>query len=349
MKIRSLLLVLCLFLNHASYAQWVNIPLQTKASFRAIRSHKNQIWIGGTQGTVVYSLDKGMTWHEQQVPTAEKLDFRDLTVINKQRILLMSAGPADKGAAKLFLSKDQGQTWNLLFEKKSGPYFFDAIAWNYKKNEGVMLSDPMNGQFPLFKIKANGEQVEDILITSFPTLFAREAAFAASGSSLLWINRKLNIVTGGSTQARILQSQDETLTKFQSMSQSTPADSSSGFFSIGARNKSHYWVVGGNYLHLNENKIGILESRDAGLTWENLKDYPKFYMEKAIWTGKYWVVVGPSQSAAYEPKSKKWISLGETHFHNIILYNKQLIAVGSKGTLSKMSLAELDLLFLPKK
>ncbi|MHA8072407.1 WD40/YVTN/BNR-like repeat-containing protein [Aquirufa ecclesiirivi] len=338
-----------MFVNLASYAQWINIPLKTQASFRAIRSHKNLIWIGGTQGMVVHSNDGGASWQEQQVSGAEKLDFRDLAVIDKQKIILMSAGPADKGGAKLYFSKDHGQSWSIMFEKKSGPYFFDAIAWNQKKQYGVMLSDPMNGQFPLFLIKIGGEKVEEIKISSFPSLLPREAAFAASGSSLLWINGKLNLVTGGSAHARILQSRDETFTHFRAMHQNTPADSSSGFFSIGAKNKKNYWVVGGNYLRLNENKIGILESRDSGLTWENVNDYPKFYMEKVLWTGKYWVVVGPSQSAAYNPKTKKWISLGETHFHNIILHKKHLFAVGSKGTLAKMTLTELDRLFLSKK
>lgn len=349
MKISSTLLVFCLFFQLPSLAQWTAIPLQTKASFRAIRSLKNDIWIGGTQGTVVHSHDGGLTWQESQVPGADKLDFRDLAIVNQQKILLMSAGPADKGAAKLFFSKDQGSTWHLLFDKKTGPYFFDAIAWNHKKQEGIMLSDPMNGQFPLFRIKAKEEKVEEIMLRSFPTLLTREAAFAASGSSLLWIHGKLNLVTGGSAQARILQSQDNTFTKFQVLHNSTPADSSSGFFSIGARNKSNYWVVGGNYLRLNENNIGILETRDAGLTWEKLHDYPNFYMEKVLWTGKYWIVAGPSKSAAYHPKTKKWISLGETHFHNVILHKKHIFAVGSKGTLAKISLAELDQLFLSKK
>lgn len=157
------------------------------------------------------------------------------------------------------------------------------------------------------------------------------------------------MVTGGASHARIIQSDDETFTQFLDRHHSTPADSSSGFFSIGARNKLNYWVVGGNYLQLNENKIGILETNNGGLTWEKIAEFPKFYMEKVLWTGKYWVVIGPSQSAAYHPKTKKWISLGETHFHNVILHKKHLFAVGSKGTLATLSLAELDQLFLSKK
>lgn len=349
MKISINFLLLCFLLKFPAWAQWTTIPLQTKASFRAIRSFKNNIWIGGTQGTVVHSNDGGFTWQEAQVTGADKLDFRDLAIVDQQRVLLMSAGPADKGAAKIFMSKDQGSTWNILFEKKTGPYFFDAIAWNHKKQAGVMLSDPINDQFPLFSIQAKDEKVEEIQITSFPTLLKREAAFAASGSSLLWIKGKLNLVTGGSAQARILQSQNKTFTKFQVMHQSTPADSSSGFFSIGARNSTNYWVVGGNYLRLNENNIGILETKDAGITWEKLQNPPSFYMEKVLWTGKHWIVVGPSKSAAYHPKTQKWISLGETHFHNVILHKKHLFAVGSKGTLAKISLSELDQLFLSKK
>lgn len=304
--------------------------------------------MGGTQGTVVYSLDGGKQWKEIQVPDAEKLDFRDLAILNQKSIILMSAGPAEKGAAKLFISNDQGLNWKVFFEKKIGSYFFDALAWNHSKNEGILLSDPMNGRFPLFRIYPKDELVKDVILTSFPKLLTREAAFAASGSSLLWMNNHLILVTGGASKARIIQSTDKQLSQFIERYQATPADSSSGFFSIAARDKKNYWVVGGNYLKTQENKIGILETKDSGKTWQVLENTPNFYMEKVIWTGKYWVMVGPFASAAYNPKTKKWISLGESHFHNVTKFGEYLFAVGSKGNLAKLSLKVLEQLFLSK-
>ena len=71
-----------LLLTTQVYAQWTPINIPTKASFRALKSLGNHIWAGGTQGTVGHSEDGGKTWQFQQIPGAEKLDFRDLAIQN---------------------------------------------------------------------------------------------------------------------------------------------------------------------------------------------------------------------------------------------------------------------------
>lgn len=95
-----------ILISLVSYGQWHAIPLPTTASFRALKSYQRDIWISGTKGTYIHSQDEGITWEVKQVPGAEGLDFRDLVILNKKEIVLMSAGPSEKGAAKLFKTKD---------------------------------------------------------------------------------------------------------------------------------------------------------------------------------------------------------------------------------------------------
>jgi len=347
---KSAFTYLLLLISLATSAQWHAIPLPTTASFRALKSYQGDIWISGTKGTYIHSHDEGNTWEVKQVPGAENLDFRDLVILNKKEIILMSAGPSEKGAAKLFKTKDEGQTWELIFNVKKSHYFFDAIAWDYKKRIGFLLSDPIERKFVLFKILQNGSKIEPINLTHFPALLPREAAFAASGSSILWLNNTLHIISGGGNKARIFQSKKSDLTNWEITHNAIPADTSSGFFTIAAKNKTHFWVAGGNYLKIDSSKIPIMESKDGGKNWSPIENpIPKnYYIEKVIWSNPYWITTGPSGSYAFQPLIKKWVNLGESHFHTIIATQQKIIGVGAKGQIGYLLKKDVDKLFLPK-
>ena len=331
--------------------QWNPIHLPTTASFRALKSFKQDIWISGTKGTYIHSHDEGNTWEVKQVPGAENLDFRDLVILNKKEIILMSAGPSEKGAAKLYKTKDGGHTWELLFDIKEPNYFFDAIAWDYKKRIGFLLSDPIDKKFVLYKIVNDGTKIEPINLANFPTLLPREAAFAASGSSIIWLNNTLQIISGGGNKARIFKSENADLANWKITNTEIPADTSSGFFTIAAKNKTDFWVAGGNYLKIGSSEIPIMESKDAGKNWSPIKNPPpkNYYIEKVIWSKPFWIVTGPAGSYAFDPKIKKWIDLGESHFHNIIATQQKIIGVGAKGQIGYLLKKDLNKLFLPKK
>lgn len=343
---------LLILVSWVTMGQWKTIPLNTTASFRALKSYQKEIWAGGTKGTYIHSNDNGDTWEIKQVPGAENLDFRDLVILNKKEIILMSAGISEKGAAKLYRTRDGGKTWAIIFDIKEPKFFFDAITWDYKKGIGFLLSDPINHQFVIFKIINHGTKIEQLQLNSFPLLQPREAAFAASGTSMLWINNQLNIISGGGNKARIFQSTNtEELTSWNITYNEMPADTSSGFFTIGAKNKNHFWVAGGNYLKLNSSEIPILESKNGGKNWKPLDtQIPKnYYIEKIIWSRPYWVTTGPAGSSAYNSRLKKWVNLSESHYHNIIATQQKIIGVGAKGQVGYLDKKELKALFLSKK
>lgn len=334
-----------------TFGQWHAISLPTTASFRALKSFQREIWSSGTKGTYIHSKDEGSTWEVKQVPGAENLDFRDLVILNKKEIILMSAGPSEKEAAKLYKTKDGGQTWEIILNIKEPKYFFDAVTWDYKKRIGFLLSDPINQKFVLFKIQQNGKVIERINLIDFPPLLPREAAFAASGGSILWINNKLHLISGGGYKARIFQSMNKDLSSWKIRHNEIPADTSSGFFTLAAKNKTHFWVAGGNYLQITSSEIPILESRNAGKTWTPIKSQiPKnYYIEKVIWSSPYWITTGPAGSYAFHSKLKKWANLGESHYHNIITTQQKIIGVGAKGQVGYLRKKDIKALFLPEK
>lgn len=90
-------------------AQWQKQISNTEASFRAVCAVTNKIvWIGGSQGTFLRTIDGGKTWETKQVHGAETLDFRDVHAFDSQTAILMSAGEAEKGNAKFYRTIDAG-------------------------------------------------------------------------------------------------------------------------------------------------------------------------------------------------------------------------------------------------
>ncbi len=329
-----------------SFGQWIPVEIPSTASFRAMKSNGNHIWVGGTQGTVGHSSDAGKTWLFKQIPKAEKLDFRDIAILSENEILLMSAGPSEEGKASIWQTKDSGESWHILFEKKEPGYFFDCLQWDNESKEGWLLADPVQQNLTIFKLKENTFSLIDTTRTI--KLQPKEAFFAASGSSLLNQQNKLVLIGGGGKWARIYLKRNK-LANWTFTETQIPTGEAKGYFSIGAKDKKNYWAVGGDYRKLNENDIPIIVTKDGGESWQPLPNSPTFYMEKVIWAKPFWIVSGPSQSAAYLEKKKQWKALGKSSYHNIIRVGDDIWGIGAKGQLGKISLSSIDQLFLTEK
>lgn len=343
---KYLFLLAHLLYSSQSFGQWIPAEIPTNASFRAMKGFGNHVWVGGTQGTVGHSSDAGKTWIFKQIPGADKLDFRDLVIINEREILLMSAGLSEDGKACIWRTQDQGDSWHIVFEKKEPGFFFDCLQWNNERKEGWLLADPIQQNLTLFKVKGNTFSLEDTAHTI--KLQPKEAFFAASGSSLLIQQDKLVIIGGGGKWARIYMKPNKHASWTYRETQ-IPTGEAKGYFSIGAKDKKNYWAVGGDYRKLNENEIPIITTEDGGASWQLLPNSPSFYMEKVIWARPYWIVSGPSQSAAYLEKKKQWRTLGKSSYHNIIQVGNEIWGIGAKGQLGKISLSSIDQLFLTEK
>ncbi len=344
MRIYILLIALLFCGVFQSLAQWTPITLDTKASFRAIRSLGSHIWIAGTRGTVIHSADGGGHFKVSQVPGADSLDFRDLAILSDKTVLLMSAGPAENGAAKIFRTENGGSSWELAYQIKEKGYFFDAILWEGK--QGLVLSDPAGPFYGLIHISDKGRSYQLLNPASHPPLQKGEAAFAASGSSLQKTKKGYYIVTGGGEKARVLFSKDAS--KWESIYEDIPGGEGTGFFSLGVRDAKNLWIGGGNYARIKEGPIPILESNDAGISWSRVVGAPAYYVEKILWADPYWILSGPAESSAFDPKKKQWISLGKSPYHNLCLVGDRIYGVGGRGQIGFISLSQIQQLFLSK-
>lgn len=342
---KHILLFVLLFLGaFQSFSQWNSLSLDTQASFRAIRSFGSHIWIGGTRGTVIHSSDGGEHFSVSQVPGADSLDFRDLAILDENTVLLMSAGPAENGAAKIFRTENGGKSWELAFQIKDKGYFFDAILWEGK--QGLVLSDPAGPFYGLIRISDKGRNYEVLNPINHPDLQKGEAAFAASGSSLQKTKKGYYIVTGGGEKARVLHGKDAL--HWESIFAEIPGGEGTGFFSLGVRDAKNLWIAGGNYARIKEGPVPVLESKNGGTTWSPVAGAPGYYVEKMLWAAPYWILSGPAESSAFDPKTRRWISLGKSPYHNICLVGDRIYGVGGRGQIGFISLSQIQQLFLSK-
>jgi photosystem II stability/assembly factor-like uncharacterized protein len=336
---------LLLLTSIPSFAQWTKVDIPTNASFRALKSKGENIWASGTQGTVGHSTDAGKTWEFQQAPQAEKLDFRDLAIINDQEVMLMSAGPSEEGKARIYQTVDGGKHWEVIFQLNEAGYFFDCLQWDEKNKRAWLLSDPINQQMTLFSYAK--KKFEKLDSTNMPLLQNKEAFFAASGSSMIISEDNIHFVGGGADSINIYH-YDLGKKTWKINKPGIASGEAKGYFSIGAKNKKEFWAVGGDYRKLHELSIPIITTVDGGAHWKALTNTPTLYMEKVIWAKPYWIITGPSQSVAYHEKKRIWRNLGNTSFHNIIQVGDTIWGIGAKGQLGYISLSSINDLFLSK-
>ena len=50
------------------------------------------VWLSGTNGTYMYTIDGGEVWMKGKVEIAKNMDFRDVEVVNDSTAYILSAG-----------------------------------------------------------------------------------------------------------------------------------------------------------------------------------------------------------------------------------------------------------------
>ena len=110
----------------AAVAQWTPQQSNTDAEFRGLVAvSPTVVWASGTRGRVARTTDGGTTWKIDTVPGADSLDLRSIAARSATRAMAMTAGEAEKGAAKIFRT-DDGTRWSQQFDTREKGAFLDA-------------------------------------------------------------------------------------------------------------------------------------------------------------------------------------------------------------------------------
>ncbi|MGX5172870.1 WD40/YVTN/BNR-like repeat-containing protein [Aliikangiella sp. IMCC44653] len=231
-------------------AEWLMAYLPGKPSLRASATSPHKLWVAGTMGTVWTSADLGKTWQASKVATNFNGDIRDLQVFDDSTAIAMSAGEGSD--SRLYLTENAGKTWRLLLQNTHPKGFFDAIDF-WDRHHGLLLGDPTNGYYTVLKTSDGGKSWSRIEQANLPAIKTDEAAFAASGNTLITVNRtQAWITTGGkSASAWFSTNQGENWTRVDvPIYQQT---STAGGYAVGQNQYQHIFVLGGDYLQRDAN------------------------------------------------------------------------------------------------
>ncbi|MFT4033087.1 MAG: oxidoreductase [Siphonobacter sp.] len=339
-----------LLLSQASWSQWKVQPSGTDASFRSVYALSDQVcWVGGSKGQILRTENGGEHWDIFHV--TEGLDFRDIHAFSTEVAVAMSAGEAEKGAARIYRTEDAGKTWQLVYQTHQKGVFLDGLDF-WDKQHGICFGDPIDNKLFILVTSDGGKSWSEVPRAKFPIMEEGEAAFAASGTSLVVSNKRWAwIGTGGSKKARVFRSKDYGYS-WEVAETPLTAGKTSGIFGLYFQNRFRGIAVGGDYQHVTDSTQNVLLTEDGGKTWNvmpstqppGLKEAVRLYRQENRTTVEgspvgtvleRLIAVGPSGTCYSMDNGKTWKELDRSAFHALSFAGTTGWAVGGKGLIAR--------------
>lgn len=174
---------------------WQLHQLPNKPSLRGSAILGDSMWVTGSNNSVFVSQDGGQTWLNKSVNHSVTTGFRDIELFDENTAIVMGVGEGEQ--SMLFKTNDGGDSWHLLLKNEDEKGFFDSIAF-WDNNKGLLMGDPVDGYYVVKKTIDGGKTWRRITKNNLPKLLDKEAAFAASGNTLIvGKDGKAWLTTGG--------------------------------------------------------------------------------------------------------------------------------------------------------
>jgi photosystem II stability/assembly factor-like uncharacterized protein len=342
MRAMRLLLLLLLFSSSAE-AQWWKVQTSgIDTNLRGVSAAYTSdakgvpvpvVWVSGSNGVILRSLDEGKTWKRLHVADGDTLDFRGIVAFNGTTAYVMSSGEGEK--SRIYKTTDGGETWKLQYTKNRKEFFLDSIAC-LSETHCFAVSDPIDEKF-LLLTTTDGERWNPLPSGNMPAALPGEGAFAASNTCLSLSGKDIFLGSGGPA-ARVFHSPDSGRTWTVAETPLAHGNASSGVFSIASGNGKELVVVGGDYQDPKRASAVAAYSKDRGKTWQLSKQHPGGYRSAvACDDDLLCVAIGPngedismSKDSGAGWKPTDWLNLNAV----TILDCKHGWAVGPNGTIA---------------
>ncbi|GAB3268897.1 oxidoreductase [Larkinella harenae] len=277
------------------------------------------------------------------MPGAETCDFRDVHAFSAKEAILMVAGPAEQRQARLYLTTNGGKTWKLIYQTNQTGVFFDSMDfWN--RWEGMVFSDPVNGKWFVLTTTNGGKTWKRLPPDRLPPLQKGEAAFAASGTSLITRGYKWRmqnyqrawIASGGADKGRIYSTVSVDA-PWQVSETTIPAGPTAGIFGLWFDGSGQNGIaVGGDYKNEKAEWANVSVTTDGGRTWRAGAPTNPPGLKEGVGklSRKRLIAVGPSGTGYTDDFGQSWTKIDDSAFHAISCAGGQCWAVGAKGAVA---------------
>jgi photosystem II stability/assembly factor-like uncharacterized protein len=333
-QVQKVLAIGCaLFLPATAHPQWTYVNSGTTAELRGLSAVDARVlWASGARGTVLRSVDGGRTWIADTVPGFTTLDLRAIHALNDGAAFIASAGEAEKGLAKILATGDAGRHWNVAFSSEQKGVFLDAIAF-WDARHGIALSDPVDGAFVVLVTSDGGRRWNPIPNSNLPRVLPGEAAFAASGSSLVVHgSRDAWIGTGGGGRARMMHTNNRGRSWSVVDVPIHAEGAAAGIFALAFLDGQRGIAVGGDYTKPNLEASSVALTNDGGRTWSPAAAPPAAYLSSVAFASPTDVVaVGLAGTFVSRDGGQRWSRTDSIPMNSVRFRDGRGVAVGPRG------------------
>jgi photosystem II stability/assembly factor-like uncharacterized protein len=323
---------------------WTPQTSPTTERLRSVSAAGDKVaWASGNKGTVLRTVDAGVTWSVVPVPGAEDLDFRDIEAFDAKTAYVLSIGAGEK--SRIYKTADSGRTWSLQFTNPDANAFYDAMAF-FDKDRGLAVGDPVDGRATILRTVDGGKTWERLPAERVPAALTGDGAFAASGTCLVTAEKAHAwFGTGGAARARVFHTPDGGETWTVANTQITAGNESSGIFSLAFADKMDGIAVGGDYRQEKATGDNMQFTTDGGATWSfagatRLRGFRSAVAYVPGSHGKTILAVGPGGTDRSDDHGRTWEPTGDEGYHALSVDpgGRMAWAVGEGGRIGRMTI-----------
>jgi photosystem II stability/assembly factor-like uncharacterized protein len=315
----------------------VDAPSGSTALLQAVSPVDDAVvWVSGHRGTVLRSLDGGLTWESRPVTGADSLQFRDVHARSASVAWVMSAGPGT--LSQIHHTRDGGATWVRQFLNTDSTAFYDCLTM-FDDRVGVAYSDASRGRTNILRTTDAGEHWQLLPAEAVPAPLDGEGAFAASGGCVTSFGRRNGWMALGSPAARFLRSRDAGAT-WQSTTTPIVSGEAAGNTAVHFRDPLVGMVVGGDIAgaSTDTSAAAVAVTLDGGETW-TLRSRPP---RPGALFGVSWVpgasvttavAASPGGLFVTRDAGQSWTTVDERPFWSVAASGRRAWAVGPRGVI----------------
>ena len=331
----------CSTKNHIPKKLNIQFELQqtsSNASLRGLSAVNEKVaWASGSQGTILKTIDGGLTWQTLMIEGAETTDFRDIEAFDAETAVVMGiASPA-----RFFKTTDGGHSWQETYSDLRENIFFDAMDF-WDEDNGIAFSDAVDGKLVIVRTQDGGDTWAEVPPANIPdSPEGGEGGFAASGTCIFTFGESHVWIGLGSPGSRIFYSKNKGL-NWEVVE--TPMKSqipSAGIFSLLFFSPTEGIAVGGDYANDTSQVANAAISDDGGESWRLVTASNPSGFRSAVDQipgSKNIVAVGTSGSDYSVTLGKTWSAIDTTGYHAISFGNSKEAGwvSGSNGRIAKV-------------
>ncbi len=319
--------------------KWQNITLNENLSFRGSAVFQNTLWVTGSKNSVYVSFDAGQTWHDKSVQAELITDFRDVEVFDQQTAIVMGVGSGQQSI--LYKTIDGGDSWHSLYQNTDKEGFFDAIDF-WDRDNGLLMGDPVDGFYVVKRTSDGGKTWQRVEEQNLPKIREKEAAFAASGNTLIVGKQgKAYLTTGGFSASVYISDDYGTSWQRQSVPLYTETQTAGGY-GLALNHQQQLFVVGGDYLQRPASYANMASLIDG--KWQAIDAGQRGLRTAMSCQGNLCIATGKTSSDISYNGGKSWIPLanesakaGDKGFYTLASDHQLFLAAGADGKVGVLS------------